>query len=272
MDRVAAGIRKAKERQAGGGGVAAGLPSETVWAELTPFFPDPATMARRRIVTFGRTDPACAAFEMLRTKLLLLARQHGWTSVGITSPTNGCGKTTISLNLAFSLAQLNLRILLVDLDLRRPAIARQVGLSGQHSMAGVLQGTHSAAESFVRCGDNLAIGSNSEPIRNSANVLLSEASAKGIASLKAQFAPDIILYDLPPMLVADDALAFLPHLDCVLLIVGAEVTRPDEVWVCKGELANHCGFVGIVVNKCRYAEADDTYATGEVITLLRPDR
>jgi Mrp family chromosome partitioning ATPase len=266
MDRVAAGLRKAKERQ-GGKGADAVPPEGTGWAALAPFAPDPATMARNRIVTFGRTDPACAAFEMLRTRLLLLARQRGWTSVGVTSPTNGCGKTTTSLNLAFSLAQLQLRVLLVDLDLRRPAVARAIGLSAPHSMAGVLKGTRDAAENFVRCGDNLAIGSNAEPVRNSADLLHGHAAAEAVAGLKARFAPDLILYDLPPMLVADDALAFMPHLDGVLLVVAAGTTRPDEVWVCHGELTQLCGFVGIVVNKCRDADGDDWRPGGEVVPL-----
>ena len=152
--------------------------------------------------------------------------------------------------------------MLVDLDLRRPAVARQIGLTGSHSMAGVLQGTHRAAGNFVRCGDNLAIGSNAAPMRNSADVLLSDVTAQGVAGLKSDFLPDIIIYDLPPMLVSDDVLAFARHLDCVLLVVGAEVTRPDEVWVCQGDLAEHGAFVGIVVNKCRYAEADYEYAAG----------
>ena len=182
MDRVAAGIADG-EGAAGRrpGSDAAGARSSTdAWTELRPFDPDPATMARNRIVTFGRTDPACAAFDMIRTKLLYWMRQNGWTSVGITSPTTGCGKTTMSLNLAFSLAQLHLRVLLVDLDLRRPALARQIGLPGPHSMAEVLQGTGRAGRTISSAAaSNLAIGSNAAPVRNSADVLLSERGGPG---------------------------------------------------------------------------------------------
>ena len=66
------------------------------------------------------------------------------------------------------------------------------------------------------------------------------------------------------MLVSDDVLAFMPHLDCVLLIVAAEVTRPDEVWACQGELAEHGGIrrhrrQQVLVRR----KADYDYAAGE---------
>ena len=274
MDRVAAGLRMAKERQAADPEQTppARDPSTDVWTELSRFDPDPATMARNRIVTFGRTDPACASFDMIRTKLLYWMRQNGWTSVGITSPTSGCGKTTMSANLAFSLAQLQLRVLLVDLDMRRPALARQIGLPGSRSMAEVLQGKGGLADNFVRCGENLAIGSTSAPVRNSADMLLSGMATQGVAKLKSVFAPDIIVYDLPPMLVSDDVLAFMPHLDCMLLTVAAEVSRLDEIWACQGELAEHGASFGIVVNKCWYQEGGGDYGSGTITRLRQGDR
>lgn len=255
MDRVAAGLRMAKERALAVPGEAPARAGADAWQRLRHFDPQPAAMERTRVVTFGRTDPACASFDMIRTKLLFWMRQNGWTSVGITSPTTGCGKTTVSLNLAFSLAQSQTRVLLVDLDLRRPAVARHIGLSLAYSMADVLQGKVEPADHFVRCGENLAIGAGAAAgIGNSGDLLLSEAAARGVAALESHFMPEVIVYDLPPMLVADDVLAFMPYLDCVLLIVAVDVTRPDEVLACQGELTAHGASVGVVVNKCVYAE------------------
>jgi protein-tyrosine kinase len=258
IDRVAAGLRQAKARQAAEGPEV--VEDGTVWAALPRFAPDPAMMARHRLVSFGRTDPACAAYDMVRTRLLFLMRQNGWRSVGITSPTNGCGKTTTSLNLGASLAQSGLRVVLVDLDLRRPAVARQLGLSPRRSMAEVLQGHCPIADAFVRCGDDLAVGGNARPLRNSGDVLLGDGVAHGVAGLRQAFRPDAVLYDLPPMLASDDVLAFLPHLDCVLLVVGAEVTRPDEVLACQEELEGHGAQVTVILNKCRYADSLHDYA------------
>lgn len=280
MERIQAAIQKAKEqRGAGTHGIAAlagpkpkpvrraaprpaAVVSEPtpIWAELQPFAPDPRLMERSRIVTFADSDPVHSTFDMLRTKVLRTMRQNDWVSLGITSPTNGCGKTTASLNLAFSLAdQEDLQTVLVDLDLRRPAVAKDIGLTQPQSMAGVLQGTRSIAESFVRYGNNLAIGTNTQGIRDTAELLMSAATAEGVAGLKAAFRPDIIIYDLPPMLQSDDVMAFLPHLDCVLLVAGAEKSRLDEVDKCEHDLAEQTNVLGVVLNMCRYTGEDYGY-------------
>lgn len=275
MERIQAAIQKAKEQRgeavpapgrpapSGASSRPAGRPAAgpgPVWAELEPFEPDPARMERNRIVTFADADPAHVSFDMMRTKILRAMRQNGWTSLGITSPTAGCGKTTVALNIAFSLAhQADLRTVLIDLDLRRPAVARDLDLAGPRSVGRVLQGAATIADTFVRYGDNLAIGANSEPMRHSGDLLMSAATGQAVAGLKAAFAPDVMLYDLPPMLMSDDAMAFLPHLDCMLLIAGAEKSSLDEVDKCERDLAENTNLLGVVLNMCRYMGEDYGY-------------
>ena len=70
----------------------------------------------------------------------------------------------------------------------------------------------------------------------------------------------MLIYDLPPMLVSDDALAFLPHLDCVLLVAGAEKSRLDEVDKCEHELAESGKLLGVALNMCRYMGEEYGYA------------
>lgn len=284
MERIQAAIQKAKEQRTDVGLAPAGRPVGTgpvtsgvtsgvtggmagtrrgpgpAWAELEAFEPDPQHMARSRIVTFADVDPAHATYDMMRTRLLRTLRQNGWTSVAITSPTNGCGKTTTSLNLAFSLShQPDVATVLVDLDLRRPAVAKEIGLTRPQSMASVLQGTRPVAENFVRYGETLAIGTNATPVYGSSELLLNAATAGGVATLKAAFQPDVIIYDMPPMLMSDDVMAFLPHVDCVLLVAAAEKSRLDEVDKCEQELSEQTNVLGVVLNKCRYTGADYGY-------------
>jgi Mrp family chromosome partitioning ATPase len=272
MERIQAAIQKAKERRgeivpervpppgAMGRGRAAPPAVGPAWAELAPFEPEPRLMARNRIVTFADVDPAHVTFDMMRTKVLRTMRQHGWTSLGITSPSSECGKTTLTINLAFSFAhQPDVKTVLVDLDLRRPAIARHLGLAAPQSMASVLHGTRPVSENFVRYGDNLAIGTNATSVRSSSELLLSPATAGGVAALKAAVLPDVIIYDLPPMLMSDDVMAFVPYLDCVLLVAAAERTRVDEVDKCEHDLAEQTNVLGVVLNKCRYMGEDYGY-------------
>jgi Mrp family chromosome partitioning ATPase len=230
------------------------------WGEIASFEPEARLMARNRIVTFADADPAHVTFDMMRTKLLRTLRQNGWTSIGITSPTEDCGKTTTSLNIAFSLShQPEVRTVLVDLDLRRPAVAKQLGFTTPQSMASVMRGTRPIPENFVRYGDNLAIGTNASGMRDSAELLLNPATVQGVAAIKHAFAPDVILYDMPPMLQSDDVMAFLPHLDCVLLVAASEKSRLDEVDKCEQELSEQTQVLGVVLNKCRYSGEDYGY-------------
>jgi Mrp family chromosome partitioning ATPase len=271
MERIQAAIQKAKEQRdavvaPSPGGVDPGrgpqraLQVGPAWAELAAFEPEPRLLARNHIVTFEDVDPAHSHFDILRTKMLRTMQRGGWTSVGITSPTSGCGKTTLALNLAFSLArQPDLRTVLVEVDLRRPSMARQIGLKSPQSVAGLLQGSRSVVESFVRYGDNLAIGTNAQSVRDSAELLMNARAAEGVAAIKRAFLPDIIVYDLPPMLQSDDAMAFLPQIDCVLLVAGAEKSRLDEVDKCEKDLAEQSNVLGVVLNSCRYMSEEFGY-------------
>jgi Mrp family chromosome partitioning ATPase len=267
MERIQAAIQKAKEQRGaviapspGGGalgGMSRGAPRRTevgpAWAELAAFEPEPRLLARNHIVTLEDVDPAHSHFDILRTKILRAMQKNGWTSLGITSPTSGCGKTTMALNLAFSLAhQPDVRTVLVELDLRRPSMAKLVGLRAPQSMASVLQGTRTVPESFARYGDNLALGTNAQAVRDSAELLMNARTAEGVAAIKRAFLPDVIIYDLPPMLMSDDVMAFLPQLDCVLLVAGAEKSRLDEVDKCEKDLADQTNVLGVVLNLCRY--------------------
>lgn len=200
MERIQAAIQKAKERRGdaegplppliGAGAATRGRGPGPAWAELAAFEPDPKVMTRNRIVTYADTDPSHTAFDMLRTKILRTMRANGWISLGITSPTADCGKTTLALNLAFGLAhQPDLRTVLVDLDLRRPAVAKTLGLEATQSMAAVLKGASPVAENFVRYGETLAIGTNAASMRESAELLLNPATSRGVAALGPPSSP-----------------------------------------------------------------------------------
>jgi protein-tyrosine kinase len=266
MERIQAAIQKAKEtREAPQSAearpaAAASRGGGTDWADLPVFVPDAGRMERARVVTFADANPAHAAFDMMRARLLRAAQANGWRSIGITSPTVGCGKTTVAMNLGFSLAHLaDVRAVLVDLDLRRPVMAQELGIPGDRSVAAFLQGQATLAETFVRYGSGLAIGASVAPMRHSGDLLLGGATGQALAGLEAALRPDVILYDLPPLLVADDAFVFLEHLDAILLVAGAERSRLDEVDRCENDLAQTGKLLGVVLNMCRYAEEEYGY-------------
>ncbi|MGO4706478.1 CpsD/CapB family tyrosine-protein kinase [Microvirga sp. 2MCAF38] len=256
MDRIQAAIEKTEKEIALVAFPEVGPPppaNDASWTKLSHVNLDRKRVAHGRVVTIDRTDKANFTFDILRTKILKTMRQNNWTSVAITSPTPGCGKTVVSLNLAFSLANLkDCRTVLVDLDLRRPRVGSVLGLEKVYSMERFLKGESALEDTFVRCGENIAVGANSYPVSYTAELLQSPKTPSILTGLKDKLQPNILLFDLPPMLVNDDVLAFLPNVDCVILVVAAEASTLSEVDVCERTLSQETNVLGVVLNKCEY--------------------
>ncbi|WEX75010.1 CpsD/CapB family tyrosine-protein kinase [Sinorhizobium numidicum] len=227
--------------------------SEVVWERLPPLQTDPRVIARSRIITASRLNPAHAPFDIMRTKLLQQLQQNNWTSVAITSPTPGCGKTFVALNLAFSLSnQKECRTLLLDLDLKRPQVGEMLGIQAPTSIENFLKGESEIEDVFLRHNDNLAIAANQQVAAFPAELLQSRETARVLEELRQSMRPDVILFDMPAMLSNDDVIAFLPNVDCVILVAAAEHSTLAEVDICEQELSEMTNVLGVVLNKCRF--------------------
>lgn len=227
---------------------------DAAWQALPAFRPDPKRLARQRIMTFEGGREA-GVHDAMRTRLLQQLRLQGWRRVAITSPGPACGKTTLALNLAFSLArQRDQRTILAEVDLRRPGIARVLGLREPVQFSRVLEGAAPFADHALRHGTNLAIAANQGPARNPAELLQHSGVKAVLAGIEATYAPTVMLFDLPPMLTSDDVMAFVPHVDAVLLVAAAEKTTIAEIDSCERDLAAHTNVMGVVLNKCRFID------------------
>lgn len=229
------------------------------WLALPTFAPKASQLVRNRIVTVEAGREA-TPFDVMRTRLVQQMRANNWRRVAITSPGAGCGKSMVTLNLGFSLArQPELHTLIAELDLRRPSLAQTLGLTQHHSFARVLKGTGTLADNAVRYGPNLAIATNHAAVRHSAELLHSATVPEALAAIEAEYDPSVILFDMPPMLVGDDVMAFMGQVDCALLVAGAESTTVKEIDICERELASQTNVLGVVLNKCRYMGNDYSY-------------
>jgi len=229
---------------------------DTLWQSLRSRTVNTARAADERVVTASRPGPARNAFDMMRTRVLTMLRDNNWTTVAITSPTHGCGKSVVAANLAFSLAnQKECRTLLVDLNLRSPGIAGVLDISNPPAIEEFLQGNTDLERFFVRFGDNLAVAANGRAIALAAETLQSAETSKALAEMQRRLMPTVVLYDLPPMFAYDDTIAFLPNVDCAILVAEAEATTLAEVDACERELTSHTNMLGTVLNKCRHVDA-----------------
>ena len=232
--------------------------SET-WEKLPKVELNPGKLLRNRVVAASGGWDA-TTFDVLRTKMLHQMRTHDWKRVAITSPGGACGKTTIAVNLAISLArQRELSIVVLDLDLRRPAMARILGVKGERSCWEVIAGDVRFQDQAIRTDENVAISLNHTAGRSPAELLSSPRASQVIDEIEALYRPDVMLFDMPPMLVNDDNLAFMRNVDCAMLVAGAESTTTAQVDVCERDLAEQTSVMGVVLNKCRYVDNDHSY-------------
>ena len=228
-------------------------PNPAMWSAMPALPVDPRWMAKRRIVSFQRRHPAALAFDIMRTKLLKDANDQHWTSLGITSPTAGSGKATVAVNLAISLTKhAEVRVALVDLDLRCPRVAAIFDHSGRYTTAQFLQGECLIEDFFVRVGDNLAIGASPDASSYPAELLHSQSTAQVLGRVRDQLKADIIIYNLPSLLESDDCLGMLPLVETTLLVVGAEYDTVSDIDTSERELQTRSRLLGVVLNKCRY--------------------
>lgn len=224
------------------------------WSRLAELHIDSKTLDAQRLVSLKRRDPAAVAFDIMRTKVLRSSREENWRTIGITSPAPGSGKATVAANLAISLSKHEkVRVVLIDLDLRRPRIAPMLAHKGQYTTDEFLLGQCLIEDFFVRIGDNLAIGASPETGgANFAELLHGNSAAQMLELMRDDLAADIIIYNLPSLLSGDDCLGLLPLVETSLLVVGAEHDTITDIDVCERQLQSRTKLLGVVLNKCRY--------------------
>lgn len=268
MERLESALAKARKermrtqgRQVGGLLLSGRSPAHPVgdWAVLQRLEVSPRQAERKRLTAL-MGPPASTPYDMLRARIHRQMKKSNWRRLAVTSPNKACGKTTLSANLAFSLArQPELRVILMDFDLRRPALAGLFNRSERHSIAEILQGETGFENYALRYGDNLAVCINHVPVPNSAELLQSPSTAELVDRIEAQWKPDVMIFDTPPMQGNHDNLGFLSQVDCVLLVGAAGSTTLSQIDTCEQELASLTNVVGTVLNKCRYLDKGAGY-------------
>lgn len=226
---------------------------KAAWKRLTQVSLDPVVLSRNLLVASAPCD-AATPFDILRTRILAKMKTHGATRLAITSPTDGCGKSTFVGNLALSLARKReLRTLVFDFDFRQPSLIRKFGLEEIGPRFSALSGTRRNFESTcLRVEANLGLSLNSTKPSHPAELLGSPRARDLIDQIEADFKPDIILFDLPPLLPVDDARAALEMVDRALIVAMADKSTQAEVDQAQLITAEHGKSMGVVLNKCRF--------------------
>jgi capsular exopolysaccharide synthesis family protein len=200
-------------------------------------------------------SPVAEAFRGLRTNLEFAGVDKPLKTILITSTSPRDGKTTIAANLAVAMAQGNKRVVLLDGDLRRPAIHRMFGMANRSGLSDVFRGHLKLADALHRgTRDRLGVITSGSLPPNPTELLDSEKMTQILAALRES--ADVVIIDSPPLLVAD-APVLAAKVDGVLLVVEPGKTHADAAQAVVEQLDwADARVVGVVFNRIPRKRAD----------------
>lgn len=241
--------------------IGAHAPAETIAVDYTDtvMFRTPvielnsAVRANERILPPGASGEHGGAYKMLRTQVLKRLDQLSANTLGVMSAGAGEGKTLTAINLAIAIAADPTRtVLLVDFDLRRPGIAQRFHHRPEIGVEECLEHCGDVRDAMFKVSgyERLTILPARERSEHSSELLSSTRAAGLVTEMRTRYANRIVLFDIPPVLAADDALAFARNLEAGLLVIGEGRTRRDGV-TRSLQLLSDLPFVGTVLNASR---------------------
>ena len=166
---------------------------------------------------------ASEAYKLLRTKLQFsFADENDCHIIGLSSALSGEGKSLTSVNLAYTLSQLDKKVLLVDCDMRRPTLAEKLGILKYPGLSNYLTRQCSLSDLLQVCkmkenenAFHVITAGQSAP--NPVELLSSERMSKALDTMRRTY--DYVILDLPPVGEVSDALAIAKQTDGILLVV-----------------------------------------------------
>ncbi len=215
---------------------------------------DTDVLQQNRITSDQQALSIRSAYKMLRTRLSQRMRANNWNTLAVSSARASAGKTLTAINTSISLAhEPNQHVILVDLDLRRPSINKYLGIEPKYDLSDYLLKGVPIEEIVIKTDvERLLIIPNRTSQENSSELLISPAMLSLVWRLSHDSAGSLVIFDLPPMLDADDMLAFSPYVDALLFVVAdCETKRADLQQI--STLVEELNVVGVVLNK-----SDDT--------------
>lgn len=226
-------------------------------------------MFKRRTTTVTRSkklttsiDPDSVITEQiktLRTNIDFVTTDYDLKTLMVTSATLGEGKSTISTNLAVEYANEGLKVLLVDANLRRPAVHKIFGISNQVGLSSWLGHQVKDVNKIIHpvIGNLLIMPSGPTP-PNPAELLDSQLMTSFLNAAKAQFG--VVIVDTPAALPVTDSRLLADKIDGTVLVVRQNVVQKaavrDAVSVLK---RSHATILGAVLNDVRGKHQQDEY-------------
>jgi len=210
------------------------------------------------------------AFRILRTSVILCMADLDRPTILITSARAGEGKTGTTARLATSFAEAGRRVVVVDLDLRKPGIHHVFGTANDQGVSDVLldEGALSDCLQFVQLqgpaaahGRGLYVLTSGPSVPNPTELLDTRRTSRLLDTLAHQ--ADIVLVDAPPVLPVADSLVIGKVVGGAILVIEAGRTPIGEIEQAKDALIRaQTRLLGVVVNRADGRAAEYGYGYG----------
>jgi len=213
---------------------------------------DPNVLRNNRVIMGLENDPRADIFRVLRTNVLKQLRHNNWNSFAITSATPDAGKTFISVNLAIAIAmEEDQNVLIVDADLRRPSVGQTLGLQYDFGLIDCLTRELSLYDACISSGiERLLVLPGINFNKNPSELVSSRKMLDLINEIKSRYKSGIIIFDLPPLFAADNAMLLMPYVDAALLVIEDGKNTSDELQQSM-YILEETNLLGLVLNKSR---------------------
>ncbi|GAB2934961.1 polysaccharide biosynthesis tyrosine autokinase [Rhodococcus aerolatus] len=205
----------------------------------------------------ARNSISAEAFRALRTNLQFLDVDNPPAAITVSSSVPGEGKTTTAINLAHVLAEADKHVILVEADLRRPRVARYLGLVENVGLTTVLTGQAGLADVLQNTANpNLLVLAAGAHPPNPSEMLGSTQMRTLLTEMRGH--ADYIVFDAPPLLAVTDATVLTTITDGALLVVRHGHTKRDQLARAAANLrAVEAPLLGAVVNMTPHKGAEE---------------
>lgn len=189
------------------------------------------------------------SIKILRTNLQFSNVDGTLKTITVTSSVPGEGKSFTSSNLAVAFAQLNMKVLIIDCDMRRGLQHKQFMVSNANGLSDLLIDNSPEYARYIKptSVENLFIVTAGTVPPNPSELLSSKSFEKFVEVAKEVY--DIVIFDLPPVTVVPDAAIVASKTDKTVIVSRIKVTPMEELEKTKKMLENvGANIAGVVVN------------------------
>lgn len=178
-----------------------------------------AIKKQRKTIGPGLSFTGKEAYKVLRTNLMGMPDEGKCKLIGITSPLRGEGKSTTAINLAYTMAEMKKKTLLIEGDMRAPIIKDLLQLENPLGLAHVLTNRSDVKDSISQSAilNSLYVLPAGEIMPNPSKLLSSKRMGKALATLSQSY--DYIIIDLPSIAMVNDGLVLSNWLSGMVVVM-----------------------------------------------------